>query len=348
MRKSVQWLRRGVQLLVLLGIIAIPCIAHYRTLLIRNKLEPLRTQTSHTLPQKAVLGMDRVVQGLASTAASEEEIVRRQKLADQLGHVRGNHWSEQIFGLSWTDPLAGLESILTSGAATTTLMVGLLVPVMVTLLLGRVFCSWICPAGLLFEMTDKVRKLLGRLKQPVHNVAFWRGNKYTLLGVGILVSAAFGIPLLGGLYPPALLGREIHRIVDAFFQSAATPTGNAAILALTGATLFIFGIILTEVFVSRRAWCRSFCPGGALYSLLGRRRVVRLRNDAAACSSCRDCINVCPMALNPMLDAGMECDHCLLCVSACETGSLSLVVSTKPNSSQAHLKANPETAKEAR
>ena len=49
------------------------------------------------------------------------------------------------------DPLSGLEVILASQSATSTLLLGMGATLLITLLLGRVFCGWLCPLGLALD-----------------------------------------------------------------------------------------------------------------------------------------------------------------------------------------------------
>ncbi len=90
------------------------------------------------------------------------------------------------------------------------LLLSILIPVLVTLVLGKVFCSWICPANLLLEVTGKLRKLLRLAELPPAEVRFSRGNKYVLLGVGLAVAAIVGLPMFALIYPPAALSRLAH------------------------------------------------------------------------------------------------------------------------------------------
>ncbi len=230
--------------------------------------------------------------------------------------VRGNTWVADVAGLPVMDPLAGAEGLVSRGAARSRILLAVLVPVLVTGLLGRVFCSWICPAGFLFEVTDRLRGFLKRKGFRPGNVKFWRGHKYILLAFGLVLSAFLATPLLGHFYPPALVVREIHRAVFS--------AGSGAAGIVTGGALFLLFLFTLELVASRRAWCRYFCPGGALYSLLGTRRPVRVRLEESNCTKCADCVPACPMALNPMLDRmGTECDNCLACVSVCPDDALS-------------------------
>ncbi|RMD99177.1 MAG: 4Fe-4S binding protein, partial [Deltaproteobacteria bacterium] len=79
-----------------------------------------------------------------------------------------------------TDLLAGAESFVASWNFTVAFWTGLLLPLLLTLLLGRVFCGWICPAGFLFDMTAKVRTFVKFLEIHPPSLRIWRGNKYVL------------------------------------------------------------------------------------------------------------------------------------------------------------------------
>jgi ferredoxin-type protein NapH len=328
MRSAVGSLRHLVRLGILLAIIAIPFIAHYQVFLARNQIEILRDQATPSLPRSVVLFLDTHLHKSGDAANEDTTIQTRQDTLHRLTMFRGNHWSAEIFGLSLIDPLAGLESVLASGVVTLTLLLALIIPIVSTVVLGRVFCSWICPAGFLFEMSDRLRNAFPNLKLPVNDFSIWRGNKYVLLTAGLALAFLFGFPLLGYFYPPALLGREVGHAADSFFYGLVEDPRLAGGIALSGISVFLFGILVVEQFVSRRMWCRYLCPGGALYALLGRWRVLRLKTDLERCTYCSACIRVCPVGLDPVREsAGMECDHCLECQSVCQPKALLLTAS---------------------
>lgn len=311
---SVQGLRHLTRLVVLLGIIGVGLVAHYRVFVTKEKINVIQSEENPTLARKTALAMHEYFK-----PAESERGIEQKRLSD----IRGNTWSADIYGFSVTDPLAAAESVATSGTITKSLLIGLALPVIATLLLGRFFCSWICPAGFLFDIADRLRTLLHRIGVPVHHLHLWRGNKYVLLVFGLIVGAVVGVPVLGAFYPPAVLGREISTLTAAFFS---TLTDYPVVTGLSFSGLFILGIIIAETFVSRRLWCRFVCPGGGLYSLIGMSRVVRVHNDLTQCTRCTECVQVCPMGLNPMKteSPGIECDQCMLCLNSCPPGSLSL------------------------
>ena len=74
-------------------------------------------------------------------------------------------------------------------------------------------------------------------------------------------------------------------------------------------------------------------PRGALYGLLGKKRVLRVHRNATACNRCAECVVACPIGLNPMQDKmGIECDNCLVCMTSCSKDALSLKISIREKS----------------
>lgn len=311
--------RRIVQVVVLASLLAMPLIARYAHYLTARQLDRVVERWDATVQGKVLTATDRALR--AGIPDGESGIPTRRPRKEVLKRTEGFYgspWSGRYFGVNFTDLLAGVESLSTARTATTVLLVGLLIPFVGTLLLGRVFCSWICPMGLLFELAHKLRAVLGFLEIRPANVRLWHGNKYVLLVVGLVLGAIGGIPLLHYLYPPAILGRESHTFVMTLFDRAEAGSMGFALVGLSGAAVFLVALMLFEVAVAPRAWCAALCPGGAVYALLGRFRPVRIRRRAEACTLCAKCDIACPMALHPMTDrTGMECDNCGICRDVC-------------------------------
>ncbi len=226
-----------------------------------------------------------------------------------LGQNKGTVWSSLIFGLDVTDPLAATEAVAAGKTIYLPLLLSILPLAIVTLLLGKVFCSWICPANLLFEITGKLRGLLRFAEIPPAEVKFSPANKYVLLAVGLLIAAIVGLPIFALIYPPAALSRLLHGWIF------GTP--------ITGVLVVIGVIVVFELLVSPRWWCRVMCPGGALYGLIGWPRLWRVKLDAGRCTHCRKCEPACEPGLDPVTEShGIECDNCGECVKACPEQAL--------------------------
>jgi ferredoxin-type protein NapH len=242
-------------------------------------------------------------------AAVDQCIARSDNPQKLLDGYKGTLWSMRLAGVELTDPLAAAETIATTKKLYLPLLATIVIPVVVTLLLGKVFCSWICPAGLLLEITGKLRKVLGFVEIPPAEVKFSHANKYVLLGVGLVVAGIVGLPMFALIYPPAVLSRLAHAWIF-----GTSMTGMLVLMSL---------IVGFELFVSPRWWCRTVCPGGALYGLIGWSRLLRVKLDSERCTGCRECEPVCEPGLNPVLQSsGIECDNCGVCIRHCPDQAL--------------------------
>ena len=233
--------------------------------------------------------------------------------AEDLDAIKGNTWSGSFFGLQLSDPLAIAGQMAAGLKLYAPFLLTALIPVLFTLLLGRFFCGWICPATLLYELNTNVSTWLSRLEAKAGNRHFDRRLKYAVLGVGLLISAATGSVLMAAIYPPAIVGRELYYAI--------------ALGGFGAGTLFFVGTLLFDTLVARRGFCRYVCPGGALYSLLGRYRLVRIRRIAESCNDCAKCNAVCEFGLDPLRDHfGQECNNCTACIAVCPTQAMTFVL----------------------
>ena len=243
-----------------------------------------------------------------------------------LDAVKGTTWSATVSGYKISDPLAVVGQVSAGLEIYPPFLLAALIPVIVTLMFGRIFCGWICPATLLYELNTNLAAWLHRVGLPVGNRHFDRRLKYLVLGAGVILSMITGSVLFAAVYPPAIIGREIYY--------AIALGGFGA-----GAVFFVL-TLLFDLLVARRGFCRYVCPGGALYSLLGRYRVLRIQRKVETCNDCAKCTAVCEFALNPMRDGfGQECNNCTACIAVCPTDALVFKVDIKdiPNQGPGHL-----------
>ncbi len=230
-----------------------------------------------------------------------------------LDAIKGTTWSGTFWGLQLSDPLALAGQVSATLSVYWPFIIAGLIPILLTVFFGRFFCGWICPATFLYELNSILSLWLQRIGIKSGRRRFDRRLKYLVLLVGLILSAISGAVLVSIIYPPAIIGREIY--------FAITMGGFGA-----GLTFFVI-TLLFDLLISRRGFCRYLCPGGALYSLLGRYRLVRIKRIVENCNDCAKCNAVCEFALNPLRDDfGQECNNCTACISVCPTDALSFVV----------------------
>ena len=244
----------------------------------------------------------------------------------QLDAIKGTTWSGTLFGLKLSDPLAVVDQASTGMKLYWPFILTAAIPLVFTLVFGRFFCGWICPATFLYELNDNLGTWLRKAGLPISQRRMDERLKYLVLGIGVALSAATGAVLLAAVYPPAIIGREIYYAV--------------AVGGFGGGTLFFLMTLLFDLMVSRRGFCRYLCPGGALYSLLGHYRIFRVQRNVATCNDCAKCNVVCQFGLDPLRDNfGRECNNCTACIAVCPTDALKfgLKLRDAPNQGPGHL-----------
>ncbi len=271
------WLRRITQILTLGGLIAI-------ALLSSNPYEwsPSRIVLGH-LPPPVVIPLS------------------------------GDTWAFRIYDFNLIHPVAFVEVALASKTIYLPLVVAVLIPFTITVVFGRVFCSFMCPAGLLFELNQKTNQLAQKL--GLNRQVNIRDIRVLLLAIILLLVVLLSTPVVSLFDPPHVIGREF---VYLFSHHSLSLSGTGLILL----------ILLYETFFTSRTWCNSICPSGGGLSVLGAKRLLRIKMDKALCIFCEKCNQACPYYLQPMKLAKEEhfdwtkCDNCGLCRDICPTRAI--------------------------
>lgn len=259
------------------------------------------------------------------------------------------------------DPLAGLAAMLAARKWMAALALGF-VTLAMTVLLGRVWCGWLCPMGTLLDWTrlDVGAKHPPRDVRPDSGASprmlrpyLWRQVKHFLL-FAILFAALFGSLTLMILDPITLLFRTMTAAVlpaanalitaaehalypigplqatlewfDRLIRSAGLPMSQPLFAGNVLIALIFAGILALNA-VRPRFWCRYLCPLGALLGLVSKVSFLRHRVDAAACISCGKCARACPTGTVEPARAyaadPAECTLCMDCAAVCPTKAVS-------------------------
>jgi len=124
-------------------------------------------------------------------------------------------WYQSIgIGDLWiVSPLEGLESILVSREFFAPLLVAMIIPVVIAVALGRVFCGWICPIHFFSDCLESLRRRLTQRKYPKERWKLFKGFILVSLSIEILATLILGAPLFVMFSPPGLVGREMMMYV---------------------------------------------------------------------------------------------------------------------------------------
>jgi len=300
-------LRWVVLTIVFLMLIALPFIHLYQTYLAAHAYDLLAPA------EKQVYD---VMEMLTDPFVSDPE--------HDLDAIKGNTWSGTFFGFRLSDPLAVVSQSAAGLSLYWPFILTGLIPLVLTLLFGRFYCGWICPATFLYELNSNLAILLHKLGLHTGNRHLDLRFKYLVLAIGLILSAVTGAVLTATVYPPAIIGREIY------YGVALSGYSHVVIGGFGAGAVFFISTLLFDLFVSRRGFCRYLCPGGALYSLLGHFRLFRIQRVVEDCNDCAKCNAVCEFGLDPLRDGfGMECNNCTACIAVCPTDALKFSVTIK-------------------
>lgn len=182
---------------------------------------------------------------------------------------------------------------------------------------GRLYCSTVCPLGILQDAFRAAVTLGERWRipgsRPVSSV------ERVVVGVvriavllAFVASAFFG--LFAWLAPYGIFGR------------AAASFSGGTVTAVKALALGQVALILFLTLARGRLWCNTFCPVGTFLGLFSRFAVFRVRIDKTKCVNCNLCVRACPNGCIPP-DREKKVDHsrcvsCFACAGVCGKGAL--------------------------
>lgn len=252
----------------------------------------------------------------------------------EINALSGNMLAFNFAGLPLADPLAALQ-VMISSLSLDSSVIGLLIALGIAFLLGPVFCSWLCPYGLLSELvhgfsakrhedSDAPLVSLSSLPQKESRgrkgiVNFTESPFMVRLGI-----VAFGLALAAFVAPfPVLNQLSMPGWYTRTWQHAALGTG-----ILWGGLALLLVMLLLEFILRKRIWCRYLCPQSVLISLSGlllpRRLQVSYKPKSCTCAANdRACGKACSLDLDPRHPVKtaqrVQCTNCGDCVDACRS-----------------------------
>lgn len=215
-----------------------------------------------------------------------------------------------------------------------------------TLLFGRLYCSVICPLGIL---QDGISHIAGRRKK--NRFGYVRATSWLrygllaifilaiVLGVGIIVSlldpyAAYGRIAANMFTPLYRLGNNLlaylAETVDGYaFYSTDVWLKGWATFGIAAATLLVVGVLSWR---RGRTYCNTICPVGTILGVLSRVSIFKIRFDGAKCKNCglcaRNCKSSCIDHAAKTVDHS-RCVACFNCIDACKSGGIKYGLSAK-------------------
>jgi len=187
--------------------------------------------------------------------------------------LEGSISGSRFLGFHLIDIYANMQVFLAAHHMTTNMAIGTITIILIYILIGgRTYCSWVCPYGLLSEIGEKLNNVLVK-KGVVKERNFDNRVRYIFWAIFLALSFISGYLVFETFNVVGILSRFI-------------------VYGWSVALIWVFIVLLVEIFYSRRAWCKYICPIGTTYGYLGLISATRVEwNDS--CDHCMVCHDVC-------------------------------------------------------
>lgn len=249
--------------------------------------------------------------------------------------------------LGWLAKIQFLPALLA-------LNVGVVVAlVLLTLVFGRIYCSVVCPLGV---MQDVVSWISGRRKKRKFRFSYSPEKRILRYGVLALFIIAFiaGIGSLVALLAPySSYGRIAQNIfqpvyifgnnlmawvaerVDSYaFYSREVWMRSLPTFIIATITLVGIGVLAWR---NGRTYCNTICPVGTILSLMARFSWFKVKVDETKCNKCRLCSRSCKSACIDFKNSKIDYSRCVVCgdcIDKCRKKALSYTHSSPKKSEE--------------
>ena len=257
-----------------------------------------------------------------------------------IGSIAAFGWSS----ISLLCPLGALSSMLAAKFATPRALISICIAIVLILLFGKAFCSYICPTPIISklrravtknkttddaknekaQLSEEEKKLLKTCNDGCSSCSSCSDvrkgaidSRYFVLGGALLSALIFGFPVFCLVCPIGLTFATILLLVLLF--------GGGDV---TIAVLVCPIILILEVVVFRK-WCHKICPLAAIMSLVSKGNKTFVPTvDTNKCVDCGKCAQVCEQAIDPRHpengNAMSECTKCRACVESCPAKAITM------------------------
>ena len=215
----------------------------------------------------------------------------------------------------------------------------LIVLILVTLIFGRIYCSVICPLGIMQDfftwLGGKGRK--NRFQyQKEHKIL-----RYSVLAVFILCLIIGFAPITTLIAPYSAYGRIVNNLFKPLFDwlnniLAHAETGKESyrfsevqiwIRSVTTFVVALLTFLVLAVIAWRdgRAYCNSICPVGTILSFFSRFSIFKVRFNKNNCKNCGICEKSCKAKAIDFKAGVVDYSRCVVCgdcVAKCKFDAL--------------------------
>lgn len=235
--------------------------------------------------------------------------------------------------------------------------------IIVTLILGRVYCSVICPLGVLQDVINHIRGWFGKKKNRTNRFKYsepktWLRLSVMSLFILLIILGVANVTMTAVatfVEPYSIYGRIASSLIAPVYDAGNNLIADYAetqgsydyyhvetyvsipIMIVSIISLVIIGSI---AWLGGRTYCNTMCPVGTILGYLSRYSLLKPFIDTDKCNGCRKCERNCKSscidAKNHAIDY-TRCVACMNCLNKCSTGAITYTYRRKSSLKDAKL-----------
>jgi len=219
---------------------------------------------------------------------------------------------------------------------------GFLVILLLTLITGRTYCSFLCPLGIGQDLNSRIG---GRIKKKFRRYGYKKPFtilRYSFLAVTLVITMVWGIYMITLLDPYSIFARFMtyfaKPVVIVINNYAAAILGKFDIYTLSNIPVRGFPLIVYSIpaafflligglsLTKGRLYCNMICPVGTFLGLISKISLFRIKFNETACTRCGRCAMRCKSSCIDFLKADVDisrCVSCFNCIHTCQDKAIS-------------------------
>lgn len=235
-------------------------------------------------------------------------------------------------------PLLKLQFVPSLLGALTGIVSFLLILVVLTILLGRIYCSTICPVGTMQDFSSRIASFFKTRKSRNFKYSKpFNKTRFSILAI-VLLFLITGIttPLLI-LDPYSNFGRVLNQLIrpaevianNTLAQLAPEIMPHLQFTAFAISSFILAVIFLVIVLILSalrgRLYCNTICPVGTFLGIFSKYAIIKPVINKSKCTNCRACEKVCKSVCIDLSEKKIEYSRCVVCFNcadSCKFGAL--------------------------
>lgn len=258
--------------------------------------------------------------------------------------------------LGWMAKIQFLPAVL---ALNVIVVVGL---ILLTLVLGRIYCSIICPLGVMQDIFGWLGKRSKKNRYTYSKEVLWL--RYPLLavfivalvtGIGTVVQllapySAYGRIATMLLQPVWKMGNNVlasfAESMDSYaFYSVDVWMKSLPVLVIAAVTVAVLFVLAWR---GGRTYCNTVCPVGTVLSFFARFSWLKIHFDTDKCRNCSLCTKNCKASCIDYKNHTVDYSRCVVCsdcIESCKFGALTYSPQKSQKSQESQKSQSPDSSR---